>query len=209
MRRRTALVTVTALAALLTACGGSGQQGSAERVTAAGDKAASQAADCGPDSGDRCNDGSASPAAAEPNTELAVGDTFAYDDGLTLQVTGISRITRYGEYDEKPAADKTAFRVVWTVTNGTDKPYDLDNLGYDAKGATSGGETELLYVEVDSKQMTGRLAPGRSGRFTSEYAIAKSDGNEIVFTLSRVDAAYMDDDTAYLGEDPHWTGAVE
>ncbi|MCH0564934.1 MULTISPECIES: hypothetical protein [unclassified Streptomyces] len=208
MHGRTALVTVTALAALLTACGGGSGQGSAEGTTTTGSKAPSQTADCGPGSGGRCSSGSASPTAAKPDTELAVGDAFAYQDGLKVQVTGISRITRYGEYDEKPAADKTAFRVAWTVTNGTDKPYDLDNLGYDAKGATSGGETEFLYVEVDSKQMTGRLAPAHSGRFTSEYAIARKDADRIVFTMSRLDA-FMEDDSAYVGEDPHWTGAVK
>lgn len=56
---------------------------------------------------------------------------------------------------------------------------------------------------------TVRLAPGHSGRFTSEYTIAKSDGKQIVFTMSRTDGAFLQDDSAYLGEDPHWTGTFK
>jgi hypothetical protein len=216
MHGRTTLIGIAALAAALTACAGSHEQGTAERATPTADKAAPQSADCGPNSTlsqsdwiDQCSSGSASSTADQPDTELATGDTFAYKDGLKVKITGINKITRYGEYDDKPTAEKTAFRVVWTVTNGTNKPYDLDNLGYDATGATTGGETEPIYVEVDSKQMTGRLAPGHSGRFTSEYTIAKSDGKQIVFTMSRTDDTFLQDDSAYLGEDPHWTGTIK
>ncbi len=216
MHRRMALITTVALTATLTACAGSHEQGSAERATPTANKAASKSPDCGPDSTlsqsdwiDQCSGGSVVPTANKPDTELAVGDTFTYKDGLKVKVNGINRITRYGEYDDKPSADKTAFRIVWTVTNGTDKPYDLNGLGYEAQGATTGGETEPIYVEIDSKEMAGRLAPGRSGRFTSEYTIAKSDGMQIVFTMSRSDDAFLQDDSAYLGEDPHWTGTIK
>ncbi|MFF3878011.1 hypothetical protein [Streptomyces sp. NPDC001978] len=193
----------------------SNDQGTAERAAPSGTPA-SKSPDCGPDSDlsqsdwiDQCSSDSPTPADDQPDSELNVGDTFAYKDGLKVKVAGFNRITRYGQYDEKPAADKSAFRVVWTVTNGTAKPYDLDSFAYDAQGATTGGETEPIYVEVDSKQMTGRLVPGRSGRFTAEYAIAKSDGSQIVFTMSRVDDAWLQNDSAYLGEDPHWTGTIK
>ncbi|WP_406353938.1 hypothetical protein [Streptomyces sp. NBC_00658] len=219
MHGRTALITIAAFAATLTACASSHEQGSAERATPTTpttNKASSKSPDCEPNSTlsqsdwiDQCSSNSAVPTAGKPNTELAAGDTFVYKDGLKVQVNGINKITRYGEYDDKPSVGKTAFRVVWTVTNGTTKPYDLDDMGSDAKGATNGGATESIYVEVDSKAMTGRLAPGRSGRFTSEYTIAKSDGMRIVFTMSRIDDAFLQDDSAYLGEDPHWTGTIK
>ncbi|WP_406461153.1 hypothetical protein OH768_39775 [Streptomyces sp. NBC_01622] len=216
MHGRTVLVAIAAFVATLTACAGSHEQGAAERATPTADKASSKSPDCGPNSTlsqsdwiDQCSSNSAVPTTDKPNTELAVGDTFAYKDGMKVQVNGINKITRYGEYGDKPSADKTAFRVVWTVTNGTTKPYDLDDMSSDAKGATNGGETESIYVEVDSKEMTGRLAPGRGGRFTSEYTIAKSDGTQIVFTMSRTDDAFLQDDSAYLGEDPHWTGTIK
>ncbi|MER6209094.1 hypothetical protein [Streptomyces sp. NPDC001642] len=216
MHGRTTLICIAALAITLTACASSHEQGSAERATPTANKAASKSPNCGPDSTlsqsdwiDQCSSGSAAPTANKPDTELVIGDTFAYKDDLKVKVTSINKISRYGEYDDKPSANKTAFRVVWTVTNGTTKPYDLDDLGYDAKGATTGGVTDSIYVEVDSKQMTGRLAPGSSGRFTSEYTIAKSDGKQIVFTMSRTDDAFLQDDSAYLGEDPHWTGIIK
>ncbi|KUL34746.1 hypothetical protein [Streptomyces regalis] len=137
-----------------------------------------------------------------------MGDTFAYTDGLKVKVDSIRTITKYGEYDDKPDADRTPFRVTFTITNGTKKPYDMDSFGYDAQGATTGGQTEFLYVEVDSKQMGGRLAPGRSATFTSEYSLAKSDGKDIVFTISRSDDAWLESGS-FLGDDPNWTGTIK
>jgi hypothetical protein len=218
MHARTALITAAILAAALSACGGSDtQQGKAERATASTKADASKSPDCGPDSNlsqsdwiDKCSSDSATPTDdKQPDTELAVGDTFAYKDGLKVKITGINKITQYGEYDDRPPADQTAFRVNIAVTNGTTKPYDLDNLSNQAEGATTGGETTFISVEPGSKQMTGRLAPGRTGAFTSEYSIAKSDGNSIVVTVSRTDEAFLQDDSAYLGDDPNWTGNIK
>ncbi|MEI5520676.1 hypothetical protein WB388_08680 [Streptomyces brasiliscabiei] len=213
---RAILATAAILAATLTACSGDGpSQGTAERATAASSAPASKTPDCGPDSdlsqadwAEQC--GSDSPAAddEQPDTELAVGDTFAYTDGLKVKVDSIRTVTRWGEYDDKPDADQTPFRVTFTITNGTKKPYDLDGLGQTTQGATTGGQTEFLYVEVDSKQMTGRLAAGRSATFTAEYSIAKSDGKEVLFTMSRTDDAWLESGS-FLGEDPNWTGTIK
>ncbi|MDI1454257.1 hypothetical protein NHG22_10585 [Streptomyces sp. ATE26] len=211
--RSTALVTIVILAATLTACSDPGQ-GKAERATTASSKPAASPSGCGSDSDLSQADwmakcAGASPAGDDqPDTELAVADTFAYTDGLKAKVDAISPITRYGAYDDKPDADQTAFRVTFTITNGTNKPYDLDNFGYDAQGATTGGQTESFYVEPGSKQMSGRLAPGRNGTFTAEYTIAKSDGKTIVVTLSRMDDAWLKDGSA-LAEEPHWTGDIK
>ncbi|MET9158271.1 hypothetical protein ABZX56_11135 [Streptomyces parvulus] len=210
------IIATAALAAMLTACSADGpSQGSAERA----DKAAASNAPASktPD----CEDGTLEQAdwmadcysdspeqADQPDTELAVGDTFAYTDGLKVKVDTITTITRWGEYDTKPEAGKTPFRVTWTITNGTKKPYDLDDFGYDAQGATTGGTTESLYVEVDSKQMTGRLAAGRSGTFTSEYALAKTDGKDVLFSMSRMDNQWLESGS-FLGEDPNWTGTIK
>ncbi|WP_435244942.1 hypothetical protein [Streptomyces tendae] len=213
---RAALATVAVLAATLTACSADEpKQGQAERATAVASSApASSPADCGPDSGksqaewmEDCASGSPDQA-DQPDTELAVGDAFAYTDGLKIKVDSITTITKYGEYDTKPDAGQTPFRVTWTVTNGTKKPYDLDQFSYEAQGATTGGQTESLFVELGSKQMTGRLAVGRSGTFTSEYSLAKSDGNEVLFTMSRMDDAWLESGS-FLGEDPHWTGKIK
>ncbi|MFJ9729466.1 hypothetical protein ACIRP3_42720 [Streptomyces sp. NPDC101209] len=212
MHVRTALVTVIIAASTLTACAGGTQQGKAERASTT----ASKSPDCGPNSTlsqsdwiDQCSSASATPAEKKPDTELAVGDTFAYKDGLKVTITGINKITQYGEYDDRPDAAHAAFRVKLSVTNGTTRPYDLDNLGYNAEGATKGGETEFISVEPGSKQMTGRLAPNHTGAFTAEYSIAKTDGNTIVFTVSRMDDAFLKDDSAYLGDDPNWTGEIK
>ncbi|WP_405536700.1 hypothetical protein OG787_27170 [Streptomyces sp. NBC_00075] len=197
--RRTALATIVILAAAtLTACS-EPAQGTAERATTENNSPVSSSPE---------SDAPAADADEQPDTELAVGDTFAYTDGLKVRVDSIGTITRYGEYDTKPDADQTPFRVTFTITNGTKKPYDMDSFGYDAQGATTGGQTESLFVEVDSKQMAGRLAVGRSATFTSEYSIAKSDGKDIVFTMSRTDEAWLESGS-FLGDDPNWTGTIK
>ncbi|MGW4757300.1 hypothetical protein [Streptomyces chartreusis] len=136
-----------------------------------------------------------------------MGDAFAYTDGLKVKVDSIRTITSWGEYDDKPDADQTPFRVSFTITNGTKKPYDMDSIGYDAQGATTGGQTESLYVDEGSKQMAGRLAAGGSATFTAEYSIAKSDGKEVLFTTSRSDDAWLESGS-FLGDDPNWTGTI-
>lgn len=218
MRTRTTLATVAILAATLTACASSddNKQGTAERATtAASSPPATPSPDCGPDSAlsqadwmTQCGSSSPTPAADQPDIELNVGDTFAYTDGLKVKVTSINTVTRYGAYDDKPDADQTGFRVTWTITNGTPGPYDLGQITYNTEGATTGGSTEFIYVEPDSKQMTGRLAPGRTGTFTAEYAIAKTDGNTILFTMSRMDDAWLKSGSAFA-ENPHWTGTIQ
>ncbi|WP_432159078.1 hypothetical protein [Streptomyces sp. bgisy153] len=187
-----ATITTAAIAVTLTACGTGDEQGTAERATSSAPSATTEKKADEPKNDDK------------PNTELAVGDGFRYKDGLKITVTAISRITKYGEYDEKPAANQTAFRVSWTVTNGSSKPVDLDGWGYNATGATTGGQTMPIAVEPGSKFMTGRLAAGREASFTSEYTIAKNDGPDILFTMTR-----LDESTNLLAEDPHWTGTIK
>ncbi|MFE7441212.1 hypothetical protein ACFU7X_12190 [Streptomyces chartreusis] len=196
--RTAALATFAALATTLTACS-EPAQGSAERATAAVSSPASSSP---------ASDASAEDAGEQPDTELAVGDTFVYTDGLKAKVDSIRTITKWGEYDTKPDADMIPFRVTYTITNGTKKAYDLDGFGYNAEGATTGGQTEFLYVEADSKQAAGRLAAGRSATFTAEYSIAKSDGREVLFTMSRTDSAWLESGSV-LGDDPNWTGTIK
>lgn len=64
-------------------------------------------------------------------------------------------------------------------------------------------------METGSKQIAGRLALGRSATFTSEYFIAKSDGEEVLFIMSRMDDEWLENDSAWTGEDPNWTGTIK
>ncbi|WP_369244444.1 hypothetical protein [Streptomyces sp. R41] len=208
MHARTALITVAILAATLTACAGADhQQGKAERATA-GAPSSSKSPDCGPDSTlsqsdwiDQCS--SATPADKQPNTELAVGDTFAYNDGVKVTITNIRRLTQFGEWDDRPEAGQTGYRVTWSITNGTKKPLDLDQRSESEQGATNGGEVTMLSVEKGSRSMTGRIAPAQTGTFTSESALDKTYGTKVVVTMTR-----MDEQADLLAEDPHWTGTI-
>lgn len=210
MYARTALITAALLAAALTGCASTHQQGTAERAATAS-KSSAKSPDCGPNSTlsqsdwiDKCSSASATPAAKQPATELAVGDTFAYNDGVKVTVTSIRRLTEFGEWDDHPKANQTGYRVTWTVRNGTKKPLVLDDWSESEQGATNGGEVTLLSVDKGSRTMTGRVAPGQTGTFTSESALDKSYGTKIVVTMTR-----MDNQVDPLAEDPHWTGTIK
>ncbi|MET9555573.1 hypothetical protein [Streptomyces sp. NPDC006645] len=202
IRLRTALAAVAAvvLLPLTAACGDSGQ-GTAERASTEEQTDAAPA-----DDEPVAEEEQAADEEPAEDTELAVGDGFRYKDGVKVTVTKVSELKAadFGEYDVKPEADQTGFRVSWDITNGSKKPMDLDAWGFDAKGATTGGTTESLSAENGSRLMGGRLAPGRTGKFTSEYALPKADGRDIVFTMTR-----MDENVDILAEDPHWTGSIK
>jgi hypothetical protein len=216
IRTRNALVALAAMALLpLAASCGSSEQGTSVRVPSkaetskvpnkanCSDPDLSQAdwtAQCAHDApaDDQPND--------QPDTELAVGDGFRYNDGVRVSVTKIAELgtSVFGEYDEKPDTKHTGFRVTYSVTNGTRKPLDLDSWGIDAQGATTGGDTEYISAENGAKAMSGRLASGRTATFTGEYSLAKSDGRSVVVTMTR-----MDGGAEILAEDPHWTGSIK
>jgi hypothetical protein len=202
IRAVAATIAMAAVLSLTAACGSDTSQGTAKRAsqTPADNKA------------DETTEEPAEEPVADdqPETELAVGDTFRYNDGVEFTVTSIKPITEFGAYDDKPSAKDTAFRVTWTVANGTSKPLDLDSWSINPQGATTGGEVTFFYTEKGSKQMTGRLAPSRTGTYTGEYSLPKEDGNDVVVTAARMDDAFLNsDDAALLGEDPHWTGAIK
>lgn len=141
---------------------------------------------------------------AAAQTELAVGDTYTYDDGLAVTIDSIDKLTQFGEYDDKPAADETGFRINITIENGTKKPFNLEETYLDVQGATNGGEVFMLYVEEGSKEMVGRLAPGVKTTKTAEFALGNEYGKTIVATFSR-----MDSGADMMASDPNWTGDIK
>lgn len=196
-RSRILLASAVAVAALaLSACGTEPSQGSADRTPKSDESIAVDEAAVDEESDETPAD--------QPETELKLGETFVYTDGVEVTVSKISKISSYGEYDIGPEAGQVGFRVHWTITNGAKKPFDLDMLGVDAQGASTGGQTEIIMVDEGSKAMAGRIAAGKSGEYTAEYALDKSDGTQIVATMTR-----MDDEVDFLGADPNWTGAIE
>lgn len=176
-------------------------------------------ADCGPDSEltqaewmDTCVDedeenGTVDEAGADdkrPNTELTVGDTFRYDDGLKVTVTGIKKVTAFTEYDNRPSGKETAFRISVKFDNQSKKPIDLGEFDVNGQGATKGGDTEITTWEIGSKEITGRLAPGMSDTKNSDGVLDKQYGTQMLVTVTR-----MSEDSDILAEDPHWTGPIQ
>lgn len=184
-RQRFAMSATALVASLaLAACGGS--QGTADRADTSSESQPAQGAEQSKE---------------QPDTELAIGDTFEYTDGVRFTVTSIKEVTP-GQYDFAPEG-KTPFRVSWTVENGSKATLDLDAWGYNAVGATRGGDAEFVSIE-GVKTMTGRLAPGKKGEFEADYALAPSDGRKVAFDVAR-----MDDAVDVLATPPTWTGDIE
>ncbi|MBQ1163421.1 hypothetical protein KBZ21_36115, partial [Streptomyces sp. A73] len=84
------------------------------------------------------------------------GDTVRYHDGIKVTVTSIDRFTKVSEYDSKPSAGETAFRININVDNGSEQPIDLDDFSVLAEGATKGGEAAVTTWENGSAEITGR-----------------------------------------------------
>ncbi|WP_030878700.1 hypothetical protein [Streptomyces sp. NRRL S-1868] len=163
--------------------------------------------DCGADSDlsqsewtEKCADDAGGDKA--PTTELKVGDTFKYDDGLKVTVAGIQRFTQFGEYDVKPDPSETPFRINIKFENGGKQPVNLDDFSVNGQGATKGGDAEFTAFDAGSKEIAGRLAPGQSDTKTSDGVLDKKYGSQLLVTVSRMDEANM------LDEDPNWTGPI-
>ncbi|MET7765737.1 hypothetical protein ABZS71_28345 [Streptomyces sp. NPDC005393] len=217
VRIRTAAVLTAVLLPLTAACS-SHEQGTVQRAedsrpegktTKAPEDKDTSDADCGPDSGlsqaewmENCADDAGEDNA--PNTELKIGDTFRYHDGLKVTVTRIEKVTTFAEYDTRPDSAQTAFRINIKFDNQSKKPIDLDDFSVNAQGATKGGDAELTTWEIGSKEITGRLAPGVSDTKNSDGVLDKQYGTQVLVTVTR-----MNEDTDLLAEDPHWTGPIQ
>ncbi|MFG7940972.1 hypothetical protein [Streptomyces cacaoi] len=205
MKIRTSLAIAAVVILSVTAACSSDTSGNADTKPSKAAKA--KPADCGADSDlsqsewmEKCADDAGGDKA--PTTELKVGDTFKYPDGVRATISSISQLTQFGEFDDRPKPNQIAFRVNLDVKNDSKKPVQLDDFAIDASGATNGGNVELVMVEAGAKQLIGRVAPGATAKGTNEFAITKSSGRQIVATVTR-----MDEDTI-LDEAPNWTGPI-
>ncbi|MBQ1165484.1 hypothetical protein KBZ21_46675, partial [Streptomyces sp. A73] len=74
----------------------------------------------------------------------------------------------FSEYDSKPSAGETAFRINIKFDNGSEQPIDLDDVSVLAEGATKGGEAAVTTWENGSAEITGRLAAGQTAAKTED-----------------------------------------
>lgn len=200
---------VAALAALplMSACG---TQGTAERADkpAADTKKTGGDVDCGPDSDlsqadwmKHCADDAGDQDA--PDTELKLGDTFKYTDGIKVTVTRIAKFTDFDPDYGGAEPHQTPFRIDIKFHNDSSKPVDLDEFMVNGQGATKGGDAEFTLWGGDTKDVTGRLAPGQSDTKNSDGVLDKKYGTQMVVTVTR-----MSEDIDVMAEDPNWTGPI-
>lgn len=188
MRTRAIAALILAASLPLTACNSSDDKDSSKdaKPKAAGKKSF----DCDDPNGDQaawvehCADKKPAPA-EQPSTGLAFGESYTWPDGLKVSVVDAREVTKFGEYDSKPDANETGFRVSLKLTNGAKEPVSLDDLSLIVEGATSGGQAASTSYDVDSEPLEGRLAPGITATKTDDSVLEKKYGKKVIVTVQR------------------------
>ncbi|MEU1663538.1 hypothetical protein ABZ547_07980 [Streptomyces sparsogenes] len=205
MRTRAIAALILAASLPLTACSSSDDKDSSKDVkpTAAGKKSF----DCDDPNGDQaawvehCADKKPAPA-EQPSTGLAFGKSYRWPDGLEVSVASAKQVTQFGEYDSKPSANETGFRVELKLSNKGKTPAKLDDLSVIVEGATNGGEAASTTYETGSEPLEGRLAPGMTVTKNDDSVLGTKYGKKIVVTVQR-----MSDD--FDLEFPEFTGTIQ
>lgn len=136
-------------------------------------------------------------------TGLHFGQTFTWDDGVTVTVTEARVFTDYDtELGESAKAGETDFRVMVKVVNDSFKPVDLGTLSTIVEGATNGGEASGTEFENGSEPMTGRVGPGVTVTKTNDNVLESKYGRKVVVTVQRTS------DTAATFDFPEFTGSI-
>jgi hypothetical protein len=126
------------------------------------------------DSSDPGGSSTGDSASAENN---AFGDTFAYDDGLSVTVSAPEAYTP-GEYSD--GADQAA-NVVFTVTVQNDTGANFEPFTYET--ATSGGVEASKIFDADIESSPTTVVPdGQS--ITYRIAFSVADPDQIVFQIA-------------------------
>lgn len=110
-------------------------------------------------------------------TDLALGDTHNWNDGISLAVTGVTEVpaSELGEFDAEFLPEgETPVELAITVTNAGEAPLDLSEFAFFIEGATTGGEATPQFFEGD-EFLEGRLAPGESRDHAQHYSFNTSE----------------------------------
>lgn len=148
-----------------------------------------------------CADQATEPA-EQSSTGLAFGKTYTWPDGLEVSVTSAKQVTQFGEYDRKPDANETGFRIELKLANKGKTAVKLDDLSVIIEGATNGGEAASTTYDVGSEPLEGRLAPGVTATKNDDSVLEKKYGKKIVATVQR---SSEDFDLEF----PEFTGTIQ
>ncbi|MDT0306115.1 hypothetical protein RM780_03950 [Streptomyces sp. DSM 44917] len=148
-------------------------------------------------------DGDPEPPAPTIPTDLAIGDTQNWEDGVSATITHVTEIpaSEIGQYDYV-GEGQTPFIVGMTIVNDSEQPIDLGEFTVSVEGATNGGTAEFVYIESQSEVLEGRLAPGQTREHEDAYSLDVDQyGRDLVIEMLRF----------YEGMDldnPTWIGSI-
>lgn len=180
MRARTALAgTAVALLMPLAACGSS----TPHPQTSTTGPAATAPVDClSPTVGQQARTDHCAKGASK--MDLKVGETYSWQDGVSVSVTALQLIASFGSGESRPSADQYGFRVLVTVKDGGQAPVDLGKITLLAEGATSGGSASM-GVFRGADDLAGQLAPGVTVTKNAGFILDKKYGMKVVITVQR------------------------
>lgn len=146
--------------------------------------------DCDEGADDGADDGQEDASALAPAPELALGETYTWDDDLSLTVGGLREVPAQdiGEYDFVEDG-QLPFVADLTITNNGSAPFDLSHLFPGAEGVTNGGRADTTRFEAygETGYLEGRLAPGETLAHVFGWTLAEEHGREIAIEVGRGD----------------------
>ncbi|WP_190232961.1 hypothetical protein [Streptomyces avicenniae] len=135
------------------------------------------------------------------SSELAVGETHTWDDGISMTVASLTEVTAESLGDLVEVTEgHTPFRAEVTVVNDSEVPIELDLFQPFVVGATTGGEADGLHLAEGYEPFGGRLAPGETKEFSPAFSIDTAEyGTELTVQV------WYGTETA---GPPSWTGSL-
>jgi hypothetical protein len=126
---------------------------------------------------------------------IPVGEgVYAYEDGLTVEVTALAPYTP-GDFAIGADTADSAITFSVTITNGTSEPVDLAITTVNVNAGAAGNVAEEIYDGDMGGGFTGAVLPGKAATAAYAFAVDASDLGEIVI---EVEPGFLSYDAAYF-----------
>ncbi|MFF5625271.1 hypothetical protein ACFY5A_07865 [Microbacterium sp. NPDC012755] len=119
-------------------------------------------------------------AAPLPTQEAAVGETVAFDTGISVVIDKVESVTVKAETPGEVSG--TAVVVTVTAKNGTDAAQSLDSAVVTVNAQD--GEPGIGTTAGDPAPLTGSLAPGKSATGRYVFMLGSASGRDVAVSVN-------------------------
>ena len=136
----------------------------------------------------------------EPDGSAASGvvrigeGVYAYEDGLTVEVTGLAPYTP-GDFAIGADSADSAITFSVTITNETAEPVDLAIPTVNVNAGAAGNVADQIFHGDLGGGFTGAVLPGKSATVAYAFAVNAADQGELVI---EIEPGFLDYDPAYF-----------